>query len=105
MTWNKKIAAKQYKSIETLSIDVIRWKNHHKKIVFTNGCFDILHLGHIDYLCKAADLGDKLIIGVNTDTSVTKLKGPKRPIIDEESRITKLASLQFVDAAKSMNRR
>lgn len=98
MTWNKKIAAKQYKSIETLSIDVIRWKNHHKKIVFTNGCFDILHLGHIDYLCKAADLGDKLIIGVNTDTSVTKLKGPKRPIIDEESRITKLASLQFVDA-------
>jgi len=98
MTWNKKIAAKQYKSIETLSIDVIRWKNHHKKIVFTNGCFDILHLGHIDYLCKAADLGDKLIIGVNTDTSVTKLKGPKRPIIDQESRITKLASLQFVDA-------
>ena len=55
-------------------------------------------MGHIDYLCKAADLGDRLIIGVNTDSSVSKLKGPTRPIIDEHTRLTKLAALAFVDA-------
>ena len=67
-------------------------------MVFTNGCFDILHLGHIDYLTKAADLGDRLIVAVNTDSSVSALKGPSRPIIDEETRAMKLASLVFVDA-------
>jgi rfaE bifunctional protein nucleotidyltransferase chain/domain len=71
---------------------------HNEKVVFTNGCFDILHLGHIDYLTKAADLGDRLIIAVNTDASVSALKGPSRPIIDEETRAMKLASLVFVDA-------
>src|ERR1051325_2028747 len=74
------------------------WRFQNKKIVFTNGCFDILHLGHVDYLSKAADLGDVLIIGVNTDASTSKLKGPHRPINSELSRSTLLASLHFVDA-------
>lgn len=74
------------------------WRFQKKKIVFTNGCFDILHLGHIDYLSKAKDLGDLLIIGLNTDSSVSKLKGNNRPIQDENSRATVLASLSFVDA-------
>jgi rfaE bifunctional protein nucleotidyltransferase chain/domain len=73
------------------------WRFQGKKIVFTNGCFDILHLGHIDYLSKAKDLGDKLVIGLNTDLSVNKLKGKKRPIQDEVSRAMILASLSFVD--------
>ena len=69
-----------------------------RKKVFVSGCFDILHLGHIDYLSKAADLGDILIIGLNTDDSVKRLKGPHRPINDEYSRALLLASLQFVHA-------
>jgi rfaE bifunctional protein nucleotidyltransferase chain/domain len=74
------------------------WRFQSKKIVFTNGCFDLLHLGHIDYLTKAKDLGDILIIGVNTDDSVRRLKGDTRPITDENSRSTIIASLQFVSA-------
>ena len=69
-----------------------------KKIVFTNGCFDLLHLGHIDYLAKAADLGNILIVGLNTDNSVRTLKGKDRPINDGHSRATLLAALSFVDA-------
>ncbi|HNW54500.1 MAG TPA: D-glycero-beta-D-manno-heptose 1-phosphate adenylyltransferase [Bacteroidales bacterium] len=74
------------------------WQFQGKKIVFTNGCFDILHLGHIDYLSKAKDLGDLLVIGLNTDASVGRLKGENRPIQDEVSRAMVLASLGFVDA-------
>ena len=74
-----------------------RWNAEGKKVVFTNGCFDILHLGHINYLEKAKELGDKLIIGLNTDESVTRLKGPDRPINHEEARGRMLAALQFVD--------
>jgi len=74
------------------------WRLLEKKIVFTNGCFDLLHLGHIDYLSKAADLGDKLVIGLNSDASTSALKGPGRPIIDQYSRSILLASLSFVDA-------
>jgi rfaE bifunctional protein nucleotidyltransferase chain/domain len=73
------------------------WKFQGKKIVFTNGCFDILHLGHIYYLSKAKDLGDLLIIGLNTDESVHRIKGGNRPIQDEISRAMVLASLGFVD--------
>ncbi len=72
------------------------WKSKDKKIVFTNGCFDIVHLGHIDYLEKARALGDKLILAVNTDASVNRLK-PNRPIIDQYSRFRLLAALEFVD--------
>jgi rfaE bifunctional protein nucleotidyltransferase chain/domain len=74
------------------------WRFTDQKIVFTNGCFDLLHLGHIDYLSKAADLGTKLIIGLNSDSSTKNLKGPARPITDELSRAALLASLFFVDA-------
>ena len=74
------------------------WRFQSKKIVFTNGCFDLLHLGHIDYLSKAKDLGDILIIGVNTDDSVRRLKGAARPITNENSRSLIIASLQFVNA-------
>lgn len=74
------------------------WRENNLAIVFTNGCFDILHLGHVDYLEKAKALGDKLIIGLNTDDSVRRLKGPARPITDEHARARVLASLEFVDA-------
>lgn len=74
------------------------WRFKNKKIVFTNGCFDILHLGHIDYLSKAADLGDILIVGMNTDASVKRLKGESRPLQDETSRSITLAALGFVNA-------
>ena len=77
---------------------LIIWQFQGRKIVFTNGCFDILHLGHIDYLSKAKDLGDLLIIGLNTDQSVSKIKGKNRPIQGEISRAMVLASLGFVDA-------
>ena len=72
------------------------WRFKSYKIVFTNGCFDLLHLGHVDYLAKAAAKGDRLIVGLNTDSSVTRLKGPHRPITDQHSRAMLLASLSFV---------
>jgi D-glycero-beta-D-manno-heptose 1-phosphate adenylyltransferase len=79
------------------------WRFRDQKIVFTNGCFDILHLGHIDYLSKAAGLGNILIIGVNTDASVSRIKGPLRPLQDQESRAILIASLKFVDAVVLFN--
>ncbi|MXV50002.1 D-glycero-beta-D-manno-heptose 1-phosphate adenylyltransferase [Pedobacter sp. HMF7647] len=74
------------------------WRFQGREIVFTNGCFDLLHLGHVDYLSKAADLGDELVIGLNSDASTSSLKGPNRPITDERSRAHILASLFFVSA-------
>lgn len=74
------------------------WRLQDQKIVFTNGCFDLLHLGHIDYLAKAADMGTKLVVGLNTDRSVSFLKGPGRPVTGQQSRAGILASLFFVDA-------
>jgi rfaE bifunctional protein nucleotidyltransferase chain/domain len=73
------------------------WQKENKKIVFTNGCFDIIHRGHVDYLSKAASLGDVLVVGLNTDASVQRLKGPSRPIQDEKSRAMIMASFFFVD--------
>lgn len=73
------------------------WRRKKEKIVFTNGCFDILHLGHIDYLEKARSLGNRLIIGLNNDSSVTKLKGAGRPLYQQEARARILAALEFVD--------
>ena len=73
------------------------WNSQKETIVFTNGCFDLLHLGHIDYLSKAKDLGTKLIVGVNSSESVSKLKGPSRPINSTESRSTMLAAFEFID--------
>ncbi len=89
---NKIICDKELNSL------ILKWREENQKIVFTNGCFDLLHLGHVDYLAKAKDLGDKLIIGVNTDSSVKRLKGENRPLQDENSRLHILAALHSVDA-------
>ena len=75
-----------------------RWRLLGKKIVFTNGCFDILHSGHLDYLIKASNIGDRLIVGLNTDASVKRLKGETRPINSERDRAFQLANLLCVDA-------
>ncbi|RRB04188.1 D-glycero-beta-D-manno-heptose 1-phosphate adenylyltransferase [Larkinella rosea] len=75
-----------------------QWHSEGKQIVFTNGCFDILHLGHIDYLEKARRFGDKLILGLNTDASVSCIKGPLRPVVNEYARARLMAALAFVDA-------
>ena len=75
-------------------------ENKGKKIVFTNGCFDILHRGHVTYLAEAKKLGDLLVIGLNSDASVKRLKGPERPINNEEDRkyvISQLKSVDFVE--------
>lgn len=72
------------------------WKFKDQKIVFTNGCFDIIHRGHVEYLAKAASLGDQLIIGLNSDASVKRLKGHSRPVQDENTRALVLASFSFV---------
>lgn len=76
---------------------VAEWKSKGERIVFTNGCFDILHLGHVDYLEKARNLGDRLVVGLNTDSSVSRFKGPERPVQDQNSRARLMSSLQFVD--------
>jgi D-glycero-beta-D-manno-heptose 1-phosphate adenylyltransferase len=74
------------------------WRVREDKIVFTNGCFDILHFGHLQYLAAARDLGDRLVVGLNSADSVRRLKGPTRPIHDEKTRTAQLAALAFVDA-------
>ena len=83
---------------EELERKLAYWRFKNYKIVFTNGCFDILHAGHVDYLSKAADEGDVLIIGLNTDASTKRLKGPTRPINDQDARAMIMASLSFVTA-------
>ena len=93
----KNIKSKIY-SLSDLKIQSDKWKGKGKKIVFTNGCFDLVHRGHLEVLANTADLGDKLIIGLNSDSSIKDLKGENRPIMDEISRAILLASLQFVDA-------
>ena len=83
---------------ETLNSHLSILTSQGSKVVFTNGCFDILHRGHVEYLAKAADMGDVLVVGLNTDASVKRLKGEGRPINNEEARALVLASLSFVDA-------
>ncbi len=73
------------------------WQQEGQKVVFTNGCFDLLHQGHIHYLCEAAALGNKLVLGLNSDASVKTLKGPLRPINNEKSRAEMLACFFFID--------
>jgi D-beta-D-heptose 7-phosphate kinase/D-beta-D-heptose 1-phosphate adenosyltransferase len=85
----------EHKIIPFDEVEELNFKN--KKVVFTNGCFDILHLGHVKYLQKARALGDVLIVGVNSNESVTRLKGPTRPVNDEFDRAYLLASLEVVD--------
>lgn len=77
---------------------VQNWQAQGETVVFTNGCFDLLHYGHLHYLAQARDLGQKLVLGLNSAASVSRLKGPHRPINDEHTRIWQMASLQFIDA-------
>jgi rfaE bifunctional protein nucleotidyltransferase chain/domain len=74
------------------------WRASGRSVVFTNGCFDILHRGHLDYLSRAASFGNMLVVGVNSDASVRRLKGPLRPVNNEADRLYALASLLVVDA-------
>lgn len=83
---------------EQLSATLAQWRAAGQRIVFTNGCFDILHYGHLHYLADARDLGDRLVVGLNSAGSVRRLKGPTRPINDELTRTHLLAALQMVDA-------
>lgn len=90
-------------SFSALKNQLIKWRNVNEKIVFTNGCFDLLHLGHVDYLAKARDLGNRLVVGLNTDASIMRLKGSSRPIKNEQSRVALLAGMAFVDAVVLFN--
>jgi len=85
-------------SSKEIIFQVNRWKLISKTISFTNGCFDILHAGHISSLSDAAREADFLVVGLNSDTSANRLKGPGRPVMDEQSRALMLASLVMVDA-------
>ena len=91
---------KQSKILSALALknQLAKWRKLKQRIVFTNGCFDLLHYGHIDYLAKARDLGDRLVLGLNTDASISRIKGPSRPVKDEISRSHILAAMQCVDA-------
>lgn len=93
----KDIFLKQH-NFESIIPVVKAWKSAGEKIVFTNGCFDLIHYGHLHYLAQAAALGDRLIVGLNSDESVKRLKGTQRPIKDEINRSFLLASLACVDA-------
>ena len=84
--------------ISSINKKLASWRVNGQKIVFTNGCFDLLHLGHLDYLEKAARLGDRLVVGLNSDQSVKILKGENRPIHGQETRARMLAVMEFVDA-------
>ncbi len=84
--------------INNIESHLTYWNLKNQKIVFTNGCFDILHRGHIEYLAQAANHGDILLIGLNTDNSVRRIKGNSRPVQDQFARAMVLASLQFVSA-------
>ncbi len=88
---------RKVKSITSLREFLNHLREKRKKVVFTNGCFDLLHLGHIHYLKKAKEKGDILIVGLNSDSSVRKLKGEGRPIVPEKERAEILSALEFVD--------
>lgn len=75
---------------------IAQWRKSDCKVVFTNGCFDLVHAGHIDYLSKAADMGNYLVVGLNTDASVSRIKGPSRPVSNDISRSMVMAALECV---------
>ena len=96
---NLDILKKKILTRQELVRQVAIWRLKDYRVVFTNGCFDLLHPGHIDYLSKAADLGDALIIGLNSDSSVKQLnKGVNRPLQSENDRALILSSIQFIEA-------
>lgn len=88
----------KFMNLSSLKAVLVEWRKHGSKVVFTNGCFDILHAGHVDYLEQAKGLGDKLVVGLNSDSSVKSIKGETRPVTQEEARARVLAALEFVDA-------
>lgn len=92
------IQSKIFENAQAFGLVMARWKKAGDTLVFTNGCFDLVHRGHIDSLAKAAELGNRLIVGLNSDVSVKLLKGENRPLIDQQSRAILLASLLMVDA-------
>jgi len=98
MNSEQAIKNKIYQSFNDFEALLKTWKDAKLKIVFTNGCFDIFHRGHVDSLVKAASFGDKLVVGLNSDLSVRRLKGETRPVFNQESRAFVLASLMVVDA-------
>jgi len=83
---------------DEIELKIRDWQAAGEKIVFTNGCFDIIHAGHVRYLSAARELGDRLVVGLNSDASVRRLKGPKRPVAPEDDRAEVLAALEAVDA-------
>ena len=85
-------------SLQELVVQVGDWRRGQKRIVFTNGCFDLLHVGHIVLFEHCRRFGDKVIVGINTDRSVRKLKGPSRPLVSEQQRARVLAALTAIDA-------
>jgi len=85
-------------SLNQMMERVAAWKTMRETVVFTNGCFDILHVGHVTLLDDARREGSRLIVGINSDDSVRRLKGPSRPVVDERSRARVLAALEAVDA-------
>ena len=92
------MTSKKIVTRESISGLLNEWHKKNLKVVFTNGCFDILHLGHVDYLEKASALGHRMVLGLNTDNSVKRLKGPERPVNNEYARARILAALEFVHA-------
>jgi rfaE bifunctional protein nucleotidyltransferase chain/domain len=86
-----------------MKLAIGKWKSEGKEVVFTNGCFDIIHLGHVDYLEKASQLGQKLIVGLNADDSVKRLKGDNRPLNNQMARARILAAFEFVDGVVLFN--
>lgn len=84
-------------ALEDLLARIAGWQVHDGKVVFTNGCFDLLHIGHLEYLEKARGLGRRLIVGLNDDDSVGRLKGDSRPLIPQAERARMLAAMEFVD--------
>ena len=94
-----RVVKEKIRSREELKDEVGRLKAGGKKIVFTNGCFDILHVGHTRYLGEAKKLGDALVVAVNSDSSVKAIKGEKRPLVPEAERVEVIASLEVVDFA------
>lgn len=95
---NQEIIEQKFYTADSIQPLLHIWRFKGDRIVFSNGCFDVLHKGHIEYLSQAADLGERLVIGLNSDESVRKIKGKNRPLQDEQARQTLLGALCFVDA-------
>lgn len=97
MKLSNSIHSKIFSAKEATQSVIAEWVQQGESVVFTNGCFDIVHKGHIDYLFEASKLADRMVIGLNTDTSVKKLKGDGRPVNNDEARSLLIAALGFVD--------